>query len=95
MVIDSVHNLTEWLVIKASAPLSLLVSVVCPQEVRQIRNGPLDGELDLTRVGYWHSEAPSGCLMAEVDWTFQGTTADTAQISNIETLATWLRSRGP
>src|SRR3989344_7097810 len=83
MVLDSIHNLEEWRVIKENVPLAILVSVIAPSDIRDSRNNRGDDALDKSRILYWHEDSIGGCLMAEVEWTFQGTVPDAVQVSNI------------
>ena len=95
MVLDSIHNLEEWRAIKDREDSAVLVSVVAPHEVRSKRNSPGDARLDINRVHYWHEGNFGECLMADVEWTFQGTVPDEAQVSNIYMFTRWLSSRDP
>ncbi|MEK7137423.1 MAG: AAA family ATPase, partial [Patescibacteria group bacterium] len=42
LILDSVHNLTEWRAIRDLHPDAVLASVIAPKAVRTARNGPED-----------------------------------------------------
>ena len=95
VVIDSLHNLEEWRALKERYESAVLVSVVAPRAVRGTRNSEADVELDIARIGYWHEGSPGSCLMAEVEWTFQGTVPDAAHVSNVYMFSQWLSTATP
>ena len=88
LIIDSVHNLVEWNVIRAHFPDCILAFVVAPTHVRKERNEPEDTSLDLQRVRFWHeqSESGSGCLVAEAQWVFNGGASDEMLLNEFECL---------
>lgn len=73
-ILDSVHNLSEWRAIQTTYHEAILVAVISPKPIRLARNEPEDKDLDIQRVKFWHKRetTKNDCLMAEVDWAFNG-----------------------
>ncbi len=73
-ILDSIHNLKEWKVVKRVYPSAVLATVVTPKLVRLARNEPEDEILDIQRINFWHEKAGENteCLLSEAGWTFNG-----------------------
>lgn len=68
-IIDAIHSPVEWRIIKKKFPNAQLAEIVTPKHIREKRIDKLDIEKDASRIVHWHD---SGCLLSEVDWTFNG-----------------------
>ncbi len=74
LILDSVHNLTEWHAVKDARPDAVLATVITPKAVRTSRNSPEDEKLDIQRISFWHESynEQTECLVSEAEWTFNG-----------------------
>ena len=85
LILDSVHNHTEWKAISEARKDSILATVIAPRRVRVARNGPEDPGLDTRRIGFWHdSEDHQACLASECEWSFNGAAAPKLIYSEFE-----------
>lgn len=93
VILDAVHNPQEWLVVKSKFQKTMLAGVFAPQAVRDKRNSPQDGPLDIKRIKYWHDhdENSSECLMSEVEWVFTGVNSLSLQHIECTELMNYLR----
>lgn len=93
VILDAVHNLDEWRIIKSLRPSSVLAAVIAPASVRAMRNHGEDPTLDVRRVGYWHAtEQEPGCLMSECDWCFNGAADPETSIAEFSSFLSWLKA---
>lgn len=73
VVVDSVHNVQEWLCLKEISPESDLVYVVTSPQLRAERTSDDHLQLDQRRIAYSHDvcgqNAKIDCLYAMVDWS--------------------------
>jgi len=85
IILDSVHNLTEWRAVRSLRPDAILASVIAPKAVRAARNGSEDPGLDIQRILFWHGDKESAsCLAAESEWCFNGAASAEVQRTEFE-----------
>ena len=70
IVLDAVHSDLEWNIITSLVPGAELIGIITPNFIRKSRMEEGDLEKDKKRIGYWHNGG--GCLMTELNWTFNG-----------------------
>lgn len=95
VILDAVHSHREWQLIKQVCPGALLMTVTTPQCIRDIREDPGDKIKNIQRIKYWHSVYGDtfGCLMAEVDWSFNGAAPLESQKQSFRDLVRFINSR--
>lgn len=94
-ILDAVHSHREWKLIKEMYPDALLLSVNTPQIVRDTREEPEDKIKNIQRIKYWHSVYGDilGCLLSEVDWSFNGAASLKSQTDSFAELVKFINGR--
>lgn len=95
VILDAVHSHKEWQLIKQVSPSALLLNVTTPQIVRDTREEPEDKIKNIQRIKYWHSVYGDtfGCLLSEVDWSFNGAAPLENQRQNFRELVKFINGR--
>ena len=95
VILDAVHSHKEWQIIKQLAPNALLMNVTTPQCIRDTREEPDDKIKNIQRIKYWHNiyGEHMGCLLSEVDWSFNGATPLETQKETFRQLMYFINSR--
>ena len=95
VILDAVHSHREWQLIKQVSPEALLLNVTTPQLVRDTREDPGDKIKNIQRLKYWHSVYGDtfGCLLSEVDWSFNGAASLENQRQNFAALVKFINGR--
>ncbi|GEM_PF-983658 len=94
-VVDAIHNIEEWKLIK-DAYRSILILVSSPQQIRYERHPkpPCDTvKLDQRRVRYGHANTDIDdlCLFAQAEWAFSGIMPHELLDLSINALGQWLK----
>lgn len=94
VVVDAVHNIEEWKLIKETYH-AILVLVASPQRVRYQRHPKSPhhtATLDQRRVRYGHADADIDfCLFAQAEWAFSGVMSHKLLDLSINALGQWLQ----
>jgi len=95
VILDAVHSHREWQLIKQVNPAALLLNVTTPQQVRDTREEPGDKIKNIQRIKYWHSVYGDtfGCLLSEVDWSFNGAAPLESQKQSFRDLMHFINGR--
>lgn len=94
IIVDAVHNVEEWQLIKETYS-AILILVCTPHETRYQRH--LDGitrttQLDMQRIRYGHQDSHTDdfCLFAQAEWAFSGVMNSILLDASIYALSQWL-----